>query len=143
MSETEPSETKTSKNRSIWIATLVIGLVIGLALGIFVSVLFNLPSLFHTGVGVNTLVQVSGTVQFMKSGTLYFQNANQTIQTTATVTSGQYSVLLIGGQPYNVYVNNPTIFEEEYGYAPLRDYNSFYAPLGVTTFTENLTVVKS
>lgn len=114
----------------------VIGLVIGLALGIFISVLFILP--IHNGVGINNQVQVSGTVQSMTSGTLYFQNVNRTILTSATIINGQYSVLLIAGQSYNVYGFNPTVFEGERGYSPNSNFNPFYIPLGVTTFTENL-----
>ncbi len=124
-------------NKKIILGT-IIGLVVGLALGIFVSVLFNLPSSFHTGVGVNNQVQVSGTVQNMTSGTLYFQNVNQTILTTATITDGRYSVLLVAGQSYNIYTYSPTTFEGLRGYAPHSEFNPFYVPLGVTTLTENL-----
>jgi hypothetical protein len=120
-------------NKKIVIGT-VIGLVIGLVLGIFVSVLFNLPSAFHTGVGVNNQVQVSGTVSNEENGTLCFRNLNQTIETTATITNGEYSVLLVGGQSYNIYYNYvPRIGLEAYS-----NYNPFYVPLGVTTLTENL-----
>ena len=117
---------------------VVIGLVIGLVLGVFVSVLFNLPSSFHTGVGVNNEVQVSGTAQWATSNILYFQNVNQTIETTATIVNGRYSVLLVGGQSYNIYNSNPTVCEEKFGYAPSSDFQPFYVPLGVTTLTENL-----
>lgn len=124
-------------NKKIVIGT-VIGLVVGLALGVFVSAIFNLPTSFHTGAGVSNQVQVSGSVQSMTSGTLYFQNVNQTILTSATITNGQYSVLLIAGQSYNIYNYNPTTFEGVKGYSPSSYFNPFYMPLGVTTLTENL-----
>jgi hypothetical protein len=126
-------------NKKVIIGT-VIGLLIGLALGVFVSVLFNLPSSFHTGVGVNNQVQVSGTVQagVISGSTLYFQNINRTILTSASIINGQYSVLLVGGQSYNIYGYNPTVFEGEKGYSPHSNFNPFYLPVGVTAFTENL-----
>jgi hypothetical protein len=120
-------------NKKIAIGVLV-GLVIGLVLGIFVSVLFNLPSSFHTGVGVSNQVQVSGTVSDRTTGTLCFRNLDKTIETTAPITNGKYSVLLVGGQSYNVYYD----FVPSSSYDPSGEYNAFYVPLGVTTFTENL-----
>jgi len=112
----------------------VIGLVVGLVLGIFVSVIFNLPNSIHTGVGIASQVQVSGTVPNRTNGTLCFRNLNQTIETTAPITNGEYSVLLVSGQSYNIYYNFvPKIGEEYYG-----NYYTFYVPLGITTFTQNL-----
>jgi hypothetical protein len=137
MTQPPPIPQGSSRNRNIVIVTVVIGLVVGLVSGIFVSVLFNLPSSFHTGVGVNNQVQVSGAVQGMTSGTLYFQNPNETILTSATVNNGHYSVLLVGGQSYNIYSDDPTTFEGLRGYAPSSDFHPFYVPLGVTTFTAN------
>jgi hypothetical protein len=112
----------------------VIGLVVGLVLGIFVSVIFNLPNSIHTGVGVASQVQVSGTVPNRTTGTLCFRNSNKTIETTALITNGEYSVLLVGGQSYEIFYGSfPVSWSESHG-----DYNAFYVPLGVTTFTENL-----
>jgi hypothetical protein len=112
----------------------VIGLVIGLMLGIFVSILINLPSSFHTGVGINNQVQVSGTVPNGTIGTLCFRNLNQTVETTAPITNGEYNVLLVGGQSYDIYLNwNPSS-----GEGLFTDFNTFYVPLSVTTLTENL-----
>jgi hypothetical protein len=132
-----PSPKSSSRNRSVLIAVLVIGLVIGLVLGIFVSVLFNLPSLFHTGVGVNNQVQVSGTVPDNIAGTLYFFNSNRTFETSAPINNGRYSVLLVGGQSYDIFdyvsLTGPTGFS---------DYNPFYVPLGIITLTENLMLIK-
>jgi hypothetical protein len=91
-----------------------------------VSVIFNLPNSFHTGVGVNNQVQVSGTVSITQTGTIEFRNLNGTIDSSVPITSGEYSVLVVGGQSYNVYVHYG------YGYS-----YSLYVPLGVTTFTAN------
>lgn len=122
------------QNKNIRIVVLVIGLVIGLVLGIFVGVMFNLPSSFHTGVGVDNQVQVSGTVtNNMFTNILVFENTNADFETSVPIVNGRYSVLLVGGQSYDVF-----------GYAVYffmpgsSDYTPFYVPLGVTTFTENL-----
>jgi hypothetical protein len=111
----------------------VIGLVVGLVLGIFVSVIFNLPNLIHTGVGVASQVQVSGTSCSIRHCTLCFRNLDHTIETTALITNGEYSVLLVGGQSYEIFNGNFPVRSD----LP-SDYNAFYVPLGVTTFTENL-----
>ena len=116
-----------------------IGLIIGLVLGVFVGVLVIsksgiLPS--KTGTGTNNQVQVSGTVPNRQTGTLWFLNLNLTMETTATITNGEYSVLLVGGQSYNIYNSAPENGQPAEFYTS--DYNVFYVPLGVTTFTENL-----
>jgi hypothetical protein len=125
-------------NKKIVIGT-VIGLVIGLVLGIFVSVLFNLPSAFHTGVGVNNQVQVSGTVSETQSGTITFVNAQALgnssalkLTTSSLIVNGGYSVILIGGNSYIVHVS----YTDSYGRTEGNDY-TLYAPLGVTTYTAN------
>jgi hypothetical protein len=122
-----------SRSRSIGIIALVIGLVIGLALGIFVSVLFNLPSSFHTEVRVDNQVQVSGSVSETRQGTIQFINWNETTNTRyahyAQITDGKYNVFLIGGQSYDVYVGTgETGYSYEY---------SLYVPSNVTTYTAN------
>jgi hypothetical protein len=114
------------RTRNIGIATLIIGLIIGLALGVFVSVLFNLPSSFHTGAGVNNQVQVSGTVSEIQTGTIQFDNLNATIRTSGQIVNGHYSVLLVGGQSYSVTIYNGSTY-----------YYSKYIPLDVSTFTAN------
>jgi hypothetical protein len=120
--------------RNMMIVAILTGLLIGLGLGIFVSVLFNLPSSFHTEVGVNNQVQVSGTVPAEPvTTTLYFRSSNGTMETSAPVINGQFSVLLIGGQSYEVFDYLPST-DSTYG----GDYAPFYVPLGVTIFTENL-----
>jgi len=125
------------RDRSLLIIALVIGLVIGLVLGIFVSILFNLPSSFHTGVGVNNQVQVSGTVPDNITGTLYFFNSNRTFETSAPINNGRYSVLLVGGQSYDIFDYVPVS-----GPLGFSDYNPFYVPLGIITLTENLLLIK-
>jgi hypothetical protein len=123
-----------TRSRNIGIIALIIGLVVGLAFGIGVSFLFNLSSSVHTGVGVNNQVQVSGTVPATPSvSTLYFRNSNGTMETSAQVINGQYSVLLVGGQSYEVFDYVPPTDTTYAG-----SYYPFYVPLGVTSFTENL-----
>jgi hypothetical protein len=118
-------------NGKIVIGT-VIGLVVGLVLGIFISPIL-LPR--QTGVGTNNQVQVSGTVPTHGIYYLCFSSIDRSIETTANVTNGEYSVLLVGGQSYKIFNNyfpsNDAAWNEP-------DYNQFYVPLGVTTFTENL-----
>jgi len=95
----------------------------------------------HSATGTNNQVQVSGTVTFqgdITAATLYFQNTNESILTSASVANGKYSLMLIGGQSYNIYTNNPTVFEGERGYSPNSDFDPFYLPSGVSTYTENL-----
>jgi hypothetical protein len=114
---------------------VVIGLAVGLVLGFSLSLVINLPSTINKGVGTNNQVQVSGTVDLTGLGnvnTLYFLDLNGTIETSAPIINGHYSVLLIGGQSYKVF---------DYSTAKITsysDFNPFYVPLGVTTFTEDL-----
>jgi len=116
--------------KMIILVSIVFGLVVGLALGIFVSVVFNLPSSFHNGVGVNNQVQVSGTVSQTQNGTIKFISLNGSINTSVPIIKGGYSVLLIGGQSYNVFVYSFGAYSYSHSY-------SLYVPLGVTTFTAN------
>jgi hypothetical protein len=112
---------------------IVIGLVIGLVLGIAISAVIKLPT--KTGTGTNNQVTVSGTVTpapYDTVTTLYFQNLNGTFETSTPVVNGQYSVLLLGGQSYNVFDYQP------YSSTSESDYQPFYLPLGVTTFTQNI-----
>jgi hypothetical protein len=80
-------------------------------------------------------VQVSGTVtagDYVTLNTLYFRNLDGTFETSASVVHGQYSVLLLGGQSYRICDSQ---VESTLGYS---NYQPFYLPLGVSTFTENL-----
>jgi hypothetical protein len=121
------------RDRSIWIVALVIGLIVGLALGIFTSVLFNFPSSFRTEVRANNQVQVSGTVNETRQGTIQFINWNETTNTRyahyAQITDGKYSILLVGGKSYDVYIGTG---ETGYSYA-----FSLYVPSNINTFTAN------
>ncbi len=115
---------------------IVIGLVVGLILGFAVSTVIKLPT--RSGTGTNDQVQVSGNVPDKTSGTLYFSNLNGTFQTSATVTNSGYSVLLLGGQSYDVSVQSGGGNTIDGTFYPYMSYNVFYVPLGVSTFTENL-----
>ncbi len=125
------------KTTNIWktlaIALLVVVIIMGAIVGILST---NRPSA-NQGTGTNNQVSVSGTVQNGVAGSkLYFTNLDGTIQTIATVTNGQYSVLLVGGQSYAV---------SSYGFGsivdgkfyPQSNANNFYVPSGVNTFTKN------
>jgi hypothetical protein len=122
------------RDRNIGIVALVIGLglVVGLALGISISFLFNLPSSFHTEVRVDNQVRVSGAVNETRLGTIQFINWNEAENTRyahyARITDGKYSILLDGGQSYDVYIGEP--FQTGYSY----EY-SLYVPSNITTLT--------
>jgi hypothetical protein len=81
-------------------------------------------------------VQVSGTIEGVSSGKLYFTTLDGKIQATCTVTNGQYSILLVGGQSYAVsaYGFGQTIDGTFY---PQNTKNNFYVPTGVTTLTKD------
>lgn len=122
-----PSVPKSShRNRSIGAVAFVVGLVIGLAIGIFSSPIL-LPT--QTGTGINNQVQVSGTVSILQTGSVRFYNLGNTIQSSAPIINGKYSVLLVGGQSYHVYVDNSNG-------GTVGSY-SLYVPSGVATFTAN------
>jgi hypothetical protein len=106
-------------------------------LGAIVGILSINPASTKQGTGTNNQVTVSGTVQNGVDGAkLYFTNLDGTIQTIATITNGQYSVLLVGGQSYAVdsYGFGSTVDGKFY---PQSNANNFYVPSGVTTFTKN------
>jgi len=118
---------------------VVIGLIAGLMLGVFIGVLIVSPSGVlpsKTGAGINNQVQVSGSIKEAQIIEIEFVSIpNGTVSTSAPVTNGGYSALLIGGQSYkvNLYSANSNI---EY---PPSLYGTFslYVPLGVPTFTAN------
>jgi hypothetical protein len=127
-------------NNKIVIGT-VVGLIAGLVLGVFVGVLFISPSgilPINGGTGTNNQVQVSGTVPDRTSGTIYFSNLDGTIQTSASITNGKYSVLLVSGQSYTASHISSVGHIIDGTFYPYIDYNEFYVPSGVTTFTEDL-----
>ena len=119
------------------IAATSIGLVIGLVLGILISVVFNLPSAGNTtGAGTSNQVQVSGTLQNPQTGTIYFLQLakfydDDAIKTSSQIVNGGYSVMLVGGQSYDIFINRyPDYSDEDPDY-------TLYVPEGVTTFTAN------
>jgi hypothetical protein len=128
----------TNTNRKI-IVVAVIGLVVGLALGIFISAIFNLPNVIlptQSGAGNNNQVQVSGTVQKTQTGTIYFLQLasfydNDSIKTSSPIKDGKYSVLLVGGQSYDIFIDRYPRYSSE-----TPDY-TLYVPSGATTFTAN------
>ena len=135
MTQPPPSVPESARrNRNKWIVALVIGLVIVLVLGTFIIVIFNLPNAVQKEVGVSNEVQVSGTVSETRLGTIQFINWNDTTNTRynhyASIMNEKYSILLVGGESYSVYIGEP--FETGYSYS-----FSLYVPSNVTTFTVN------
>ncbi len=117
------------------IAGASIGLVIGLVLGILISVVFNLPSIINpTGAGIGNQVRVTGTLQNPQSGTIYFLQLakfydDDAIKASSPIVNGGYSVMLVGGQSYDIFVNRyPDYSDEDPDY-------TLYVPEGVATFT--------
>jgi zinc-ribbon domain len=112
-----------------------------IALGVIFVVIIAIVSISlsgspNAGSGTNNQVTVSGTITLdgNNRGVIYFANINGSFETSCAVTNGHYSVLLLGGQSYHTFDYNPNQDELQY-----TDYNPFYVPSGVTTFTENLT----
>ena len=126
------------KTPNIWktlaIALLVVVIIMGAIVGILST---NLLST-NQGTGTNNQVQVSGTVPDRTSGTIYFSNLDGTIQTSASITNGKYSVLLVSGQSYTASHISSVGHIIDGTFYPYINYNEFYVPSGVTTFTENL-----
>jgi hypothetical protein len=91
-----------------------------------------------SGAGVNNQVKVSGTIQEKQPSLIYFSSLGllngSHIQTSGLIINDQYSVLIVGGQSYNV-----TIYYQPAGYSySTSSTYSLYVPLGVSTFTANL-----
>lgn len=82
--------------------------------------------------GTNSQVQVSGTVYGKQTGTIYFRTSNESVRTSSPITDGKYSVLLVGGQSYDIYIDhyscNSVIEDPDF---------VLYVPLGVTVFSAN------
>jgi hypothetical protein len=116
-------------------AVSIIGLVVGLVLGILVSILWIFPSSIPAG-----QVLVSGTVSniwgsLSGNDILYFDSVDQTIEMSAPVTNGHYSIVLVAGLSYYVFLDNNPPIENRSTYTPFRW--MLDVPLGVTTFTQN------
>lgn len=86
-------------------------------------------TLQHTGFGVNNQVQVSGTVLWTNVTVIQFSNLAGNVTTTALVTKGSYSVVIVGGQSYNI-----RLLGSPLGYQEILETSTLYVPSGVTTF---------
>jgi hypothetical protein len=114
----------------------VIGLVVGLLMGIFIGVILNLSNVIpptQSGAGNNNQVQVTGTVQNTQTGTIYFLQlakfySNDSIKTSSPIKDDKYSVLLVCGQSYDIFVDRYPRYSYE-----TPDY-TLYVPSGATTF---------
>jgi hypothetical protein len=116
------------------IGAVIGGILIGLVLGIVISVVFNLSSIINpAGAGIGNQVQVSGKLQNQQNGTIYFTQLakfhdDDEIKTSSPIVNGGYSVVLIGGQSYDVFVNwYPYFSDEEPDY-------TLYVPEGVEIY---------
>ena len=115
------------KNEII-IAVVTGSLVIGLVVGVFIgSALY--PSM-HSGVGTHNQVRVSGTVLETGIYSIQFSSvvgSNITVDTTAVITNGVYSVVVVAGQSYSI-----TLYSDQYG--TVYSTSTLYVPSGVSTF---------
>lgn len=85
-----------------------------------------------SGTGTNDQVQVSGSIKEQNPNEISFssiQGNKQSVQTSSLITNGQFSVVLVGNQSYNVEIS----FTNGYDSVSY----SIYVPTGVTTFTAN------
>jgi hypothetical protein len=77
---------------------------------------------------------VSGTVRNTQTGTIHFLQLarfydKDAIKASSPIEDGRYSVLLVGGQSYDIFVNRYPAYSDE-----TPDY-TLYVPSGVITFT--------
>lgn len=118
-----------SRDRSLKIVTLVICLAIILAAAFFILIIFN-----SAKPRANNEVHVSGTVNETLFGSIQFINENETEKTRyshiAPIINHGYSIFLVGGLNYTVYVGEP--FQTSYSYS-----FSVFIPANVTAFTAN------
>lgn len=120
------------KTPNIWKTLAIVLLVVVIILGAIVGILStNLPST-NQGTGTNNQVQVSGSIQEQNPSKIAFVSISKTISTSAIITNGQYSVVLVGNQSYTVGVG----YTDSYGDTQIA-YYSIYVPSGVTTYTAN------
>ena len=113
------------KTPNIWKTLAIVLLAVVIIMGAIVGILSTNLLSTNQGTGTNNQVQVSGTVQEFQIGIIQFQNLNRTIKTSAPIIDGKYSVLLVGGQSYDVTIKGTY------------NYYSVYVPSGVATFTAN------
>jgi hypothetical protein len=122
------------KTPNIWKTLAIVLLVVVIILGAIVGILStNLPST-NQGTGTNNQVQVSGSIQEQNPTEIYFVSFSKTISTSAIITNGQYSVVLVGNQSYAVMV---TYQPNDGVYSSTSNSYTIYIPSGVTTFTAN------
>lgn len=113
-------------NRKIIVGVTVVA-VVALALGIFFS--YRIISPPSSGSGKSSLVQVSGSVQYPQITAIEFKGVTTSSTASSSITNGSYSVLLVAGQSYNVFLYNYTDYVE-YSF-------TIHVPSDVTTLTEN------
>ena|SRR5208282_4815033 len=109
------------------VIVLVVGLIVGLVVGVFIGLSIS-PSA-KTVAETNNDVTVSGTIQEQNPNEISFSGVSSTVQTSAIITNGQYSVVLLGNQSYNIVVS----YTDSYGNSQTA-YYSLFVPSGVTTF---------
>lgn len=126
------------KTPNIWKTLAIVLLAVLIIMGAIVGILSTNLLSTNQGTGTNNQVKVSGNVPDKTSGTLYFTNLNDTFQTSTSITNSKYSVLLVGGQSYAVSIISGGGNTIDGQFFPYKNYNVFYVPLGVSTFTENL-----
>jgi hypothetical protein len=127
-------ETRTRRNRKVWIAALALGLLIGLGLGVIVSVAFILPNMTQEVLFAINPVEVSGTVKGVQKGTIQFINGHETNSTRYShhvqIVDGNYSIVISGGYTYTVSVGIGGLTSALYTF-------SLYVPSNVTALTAN------
>jgi len=97
-----------------------------------------LPSLFgsSSGAGNNNQVLVSGSIQNVQSGTLHFLQLakfydDDAIKGSTSIEDGKYSITLVGGLSYDIFVDRyPSYSDEDPDF-------TLYVPFGVSTFIAN------
>jgi hypothetical protein len=120
------------KTTNIWKTLAIALLVVVIILGAIVGILSTNLLSTNQGTGTNNQVQVSGTIQEHDPTAIYFGSISETVFTSAVITNGHYSVVLVGNQSYVVRV----AFRDDNG-TPQDDNYAIYVPSGVTTFTAN------
>ena len=120
------------KTPNIWKTLAIVLLVVVIILGAIIGILSTNLLSTNQGTGTNNQVQVSGSIQEQNPSKIYFVNLDKTISTSAIITNGQYSVVLVGNQSYAVGVG----YTDSYGDTQIAVYST-YVPSGVTTYTAN------
>jgi len=116
---------------------IIILIVIGVVIVIFTSAIISSPTKTtnsptptssptsgQTGTGTNNQVQVSGSVEYGQTGSIEFTGLTSKISSSASISNGRYSILLVGGQSYAVTIRAGGTY-----------YLWLYVPSGAATFT--------